>query len=106
MENYLEKYLIYKNKYLNLKNELDSNKIGGSGYFMNIKDTAGLFVQFKQCILKIDIIDTSLLYLYLQNNLKPDLLHKPLQYPIHMSLLQFEINLSHPLNRMSFQRNT
>lgn len=113
MEDYQKKYIKYKTKFLQLKS-LEVNKqiniptLLGGGYFheKNQSKSTGKLA-FKPCTLKIIINDNSPIYSYLQNNLQKFnfVNSRPLSSPLHMSLLQFEINMDHPLNKIGQSTN-
>ena len=100
--NYYDKYLKYKIKYNNLLN-LQT----GNGYFhekneqdKKLNPSHNKNYAFIPCTLKANLNKSNLLYLYITENCKSINLgeNTNLQYDFHISLLQFEINMSHRLN--------
>ncbi len=103
------KYLKYKNKYLKLKS-INVNKQNGGGYFydknaesIEINRRTGkkyTLYKFKPCVLRANFNENSNFYKKLKDNAeKINMSDKVnLNFPFHLSFLQFELNLSHELN--------
>jgi len=107
MDNYYEKYIKYKNKYLMLKKEIDGQQLNsnsGGGYFHERNQERRVenkkMLGFKSINIKIELEQNTPLYNYLDNNQsKINFLNKSqLPYLYHITLLNFEINMDHPLN--------
>lgn len=109
MENYYEKYIKYKNKYLILKQGIDEQQLcsnKGGGYFHERNQVRGAegkrMLGFKSINIKIELKEDTPLYNYLNDNQsKINFSNKtPLSYLFHITLLNFEINMDHPLNKI------
>ena len=106
MENYYHKYINYKNKYLMLKKEVDEKQLTsyGGGYFHERNQERRIvgkrMLGFKSINIKIELEQNTPLYKYLDDNKnKINFINKvELQYLFHITLLNFEINMDHPLN--------
>jgi hypothetical protein len=114
--NYYEKYLLYKNKYLKLKEEYinsdnDDIQTGGNSFFYILNgnlDKEKPKRAFKNCYIKLSFQDDTILKNYINQDKIYYLRNLPgleLPYDFHMTLLQFEINCSHPLNTYNFETN-
>ena len=113
MDDYLEKYIKYKNKYLMLKYKIDGQQLSsnsGGGYFHKINQERRMenkrMLAFKSIIIKIELEQNTPLYNYLTDNQnKLVFMNKiPLQNSFHITLLNFEINMDHPLNTIGNNR--
>jgi hypothetical protein len=113
MDDNYEKYVKYKNKYLMLKKEIDKFQLytnSGGGYFhesnQDKKAMNKRMLSFKSINIKIELKQNTVLYNYLDDNQsKINLSNKmSLPYLYHITLLNFEINMDHPLNTIGNNR--
>ncbi len=110
--NYFDEYIKYKSKYLSLKeketNNCVSNIIGGESYFHKFNQTlSGKKLVFKSFNIMVELNDNSLIVQFLKHAIKDILsygnanryiIEFDLNYKFHFTLLNFELNISHPLN--------
>ena len=92
-----DKYIKYKEKYINLKNK---NVMEGGGFFEDDNKNNNTKNKFMLCTLRLNIKQPSTLHSYLSNNIpkiNPSVIKVKIPN-LHMSLLQLEINSSHRLN--------
>ena len=107
MDIYHDKYIKYKNKYLMLKQEINDiqlNQNTGGGFFHERNQERRVenkkMLGFKSINIKIELEQNTPLYNYFnENKNKINFVNKiELQYLFHITLLNFEINMDHPLN--------
>ena len=98
--NYSEKYLKYKTKYNNLKEQNGNQRGGGYFYEKNKLSSTTPKYSFKSCVIKVNLNEYSPLFLYMDLNSNSITQNRGtnLDHPFHISLLQFDINIGNELN--------
>ena len=111
--NYFDEYIKHKSKYLQLKetnNNDTTNITGGESYFHKFNQVLnGTKLVFKSFNIMTELDNNSLIVKFLEHAINDILLYKGVNkyiigfdsnYKFHFTLLNFELNVSHPLNTM------